>query len=159
MASTVPKHPAQRVRRNIPDKPDQRLPASGRKGRPPKCPLTLGEAGAAWWRWAWSTPQATQFNSGNLYALARRAQMEDRAAALNSPDLPTEMRALAGAELNKIDTAALKIEQEFGLTLKSAMTMHLWVDQPEEGTKTKADDGDNVLDMRNRAKALMTGGT
>ena len=42
-------------RRNAPTIPTTKLPAAGRKGRVPKVPpaYTLGDAGAAWWKWAW----------------------------------------------------------------------------------------------------------
>lgn len=68
--------------RNAPAIPTTELPASGRRGRPPKPPYELGPAGAAWWRWAWALPQAMAWSKGDLYALARRARLEDDAAAL-----------------------------------------------------------------------------
>jgi hypothetical protein len=62
------------------------LPPAGRRGRPPKCPYELADAGGAWWRWAWSTPQATQWDRGSLYTVGRRAQLEDDLAALDQFD-------------------------------------------------------------------------
>jgi len=62
------------------------LPPAGRKGRPPKCPYELAAAGDAWWRWAWRTPQATQWDPGSLYVVGRRAQLEDSLAALDQFD-------------------------------------------------------------------------
>lgn len=62
------------------------LPPAGRKGRPPKCPYELALAGEEWWKWAWRTPQATQWDSGSLYTVARRAQLEDSLAALDQFD-------------------------------------------------------------------------
>ncbi len=66
-------------RTNAPTIPTTELPVAGRKGRPPKAPESykLGKAGAAWWRWAWGTPQAMAWNPGDLYVLARRASLED----------------------------------------------------------------------------------
>jgi hypothetical protein len=58
------------------------LPAAGRVGESPDCPYELAEQGARWWRWVWSTPQATKWNGGDLYHIARRAQLEDDVAAL-----------------------------------------------------------------------------
>jgi hypothetical protein len=43
----------------------------------PVCPYSLGEAGAAWWAWAWETPQAPKWDAGALYTVARRATLED----------------------------------------------------------------------------------
>jgi len=62
------------------------LPKAGRKGRPPNCPYELAAAGVAWWKWAWATPQATQWDTGSLYTVARRAQLEDGLAALDEFD-------------------------------------------------------------------------
>jgi hypothetical protein len=53
------------------------LPAAGRRGRAPVCPYELGVAGSAWWVWAWTTPQATRWDKGALYTVARRARLED----------------------------------------------------------------------------------
>src|SRR5689334_13970589 len=73
-------------RRNVPTISGTDLPADGRKGRLPKCPIELGEAGDAWWRWAWRLPQATRWDDGALYFVARRALLEDHAAALKFTD-------------------------------------------------------------------------
>jgi hypothetical protein len=73
-----------RIRRNKPTPPAAVLPAEGRTGpipRPPKATV-LGEAGKAWWKWAWRTPQSTAWDPGALYAIARRASLEDDLAAL-----------------------------------------------------------------------------
>jgi hypothetical protein len=50
----------------------------------PDCPYALSEAGAAWWEWAWSTPQAKRWDAGVLYTVARRATLEDVVSALES---------------------------------------------------------------------------
>lgn len=71
-------------RRNAPTIESTALPATGRKGRPPKCPYTLAKAGKAWWKWAWGLPQAAKWDDGALYFLARRAQLEDELAILES---------------------------------------------------------------------------
>lgn len=71
-------------RRNAATIPTTKLPAGGYTGRAPKVPSSyaLGPAGKAWWRWAWKTPQAAAWDPGGVYALARRAQLEDELAAL-----------------------------------------------------------------------------
>lgn len=77
-------------RRNAPTIPTTSLPAGGRKGRAPVPPLSykLGPAGKAWWKWAWRLPQAAAWDDGALYAIARRAELEDELAAINSqPEL------------------------------------------------------------------------
>jgi hypothetical protein len=78
----------QKRRRNAPTVPTTVLPATGRKGRPPKHPTAynLQKAGREWWKWAWSTPQATAWDRGALYVIARRAQLEDEVATLEEPD-------------------------------------------------------------------------
>jgi hypothetical protein len=70
--------PASR-RRNAPTIPTTRLAASGRSDPAPACPYDLGEAGSAWWAWAWALPQALAWSVGDLYAVARRARLEDEA--------------------------------------------------------------------------------
>lgn len=49
----------------------------------PDCPYDLGAAGTAWWAWAWASPQAARWDEGALYTVARRAVVEDLAAALD----------------------------------------------------------------------------
>lgn len=100
-------------RRNAPAIPTTRLPATGRKGRAPAVPKAyrLGPAGRAWWKWAWGLPQAAAWDAGALYALARRAQLEDDLAAPaadNDDGLIGEL--LAGADPDAIERviAALK---------------------------------------------------
>ncbi len=87
----MPRGPApskKKRRTNAPTIPTTELDASGRKGRPPKVPeaYNLQKAGKAWWKWAWGTPQAMAWNPGDLYVLARRAQLEDEVAALEESD-------------------------------------------------------------------------
>ncbi len=74
----------QRRRRNAPTIPTTNLPAGGRKGAPPECPLEIADAGARWWAWAWATPQAAAWDDGQLYVIARRAQLEDDVATLDT---------------------------------------------------------------------------
>lgn len=75
-------------RRNAPTIPTTELSASGRKGRAPGLPdhYTLGKSGRAWWKWAWKLPQACAWDSGVLYVVARRAQLEDDLAAIEDAD-------------------------------------------------------------------------
>lgn len=71
-------------RRNKPTIPTSSLPASGFTGGEPDLPPgnDLGEAGMAWWSWAWRTPQAAAWADGHEVTVARRASLEDDLAAL-----------------------------------------------------------------------------
>jgi hypothetical protein len=84
MAGRGPLPSPDAIRRNAPTIPTTSLPASGRKGVAPAPPfgLDLAAEGAAWWSWAWSTPQAAGWSVGDEYLLARRASLEDDIAAL-----------------------------------------------------------------------------
>lgn len=73
-------------RRNAPTIPTTNLPATGRPGRPPKSPIELGASGSAWWSWAWKTPQAAGWSTGDLYLVARRASLQDDIDALEQID-------------------------------------------------------------------------
>ena len=73
-------------RRNAPTVPTTQLAAAGRSEPAPDAPYELGDAGRAWWAWAWALPQATAWDAGALYALARRAQLEDDVVSLESAE-------------------------------------------------------------------------
>lgn len=77
-----------KVRRNAPTIPTTNLPAGGRTGPIPRAPKqpALGPAGMDWWRWAWRTPQASGWSTGNLATIARRASLEDDLGVLESVD-------------------------------------------------------------------------
>lgn len=90
---------ASRRRRNSPTVPQTKLAAGGRKGRPPNPPYSLGNAGRAWWRWAWALPQALAWDRGALYALGRRAQLEDSLAALDQFDPGSLDQFFAGLKI------------------------------------------------------------
>ena len=81
-------------RRNQPTIPTTALPVDGRQGPAPACPYELAEAGRAWWVWAWGTPQAAAWDAGVLYVVARRARLEDDAAALSFGDCPLDLADL-----------------------------------------------------------------
>jgi hypothetical protein len=117
----MPRGPApqkKKRRTNTDAIPTTQLPAKGRKGRPPKVPeaYNLRKAGAAWWRWAWGTPQAAGWDPGALYVLARRAQLEDDLAIQDSSFESTDF-----AELLRIDENELTRELEFVVGRLSSM--------------------------------------
>lgn len=99
MPGPIPKQ--QRRRRNQATIPTNELPAEGRKGKEPAVPAAyeLGKAGKAWWKWAWKLPQATAWDAGTHYALARRAQLEDDLAEIDRAPGLTNLLAeqLSGA--------------------------------------------------------------
>lgn len=78
------------------------LPAAGHTGRRPKCPYDLAGSGMVWWKWAWRTPQATQWDRGTHYHVARRALLEDDQAALGFEDELELHDLLAGADPDAI---------------------------------------------------------
>lgn len=51
-----------------------------------ECPYPLGDAGSAWWDWAWTTPQSVRWDQGALYTAARRAGLEDAYVVVESFD-------------------------------------------------------------------------
>ena len=108
-----------KVRRNTPTIPTTSLPASGRKGVAPATPfgLNLAAEGSAWWSWAWSTPQAAGWSSGDEYLIARRASLEDDMAALATvegldvSDLSAEWRVVV-EKIAALATGRLQLMRE-----------------------------------------------
>jgi len=103
----MPRGPApskKKRRSNAPTIPTTELNASGRKGRPPKLPqaYNLRKAGAAWWKWAWGTPQAMAWDKGALYVVARRAQLEDDLAIADSAFEATDFTDLLGRDEDEV---------------------------------------------------------
>jgi hypothetical protein len=100
--------------------------------------MVLGKHATAWWRWAWSTPQAAGWSVGDAYALARRAALEDDLAALELADefdfesmvgaderevartveyVIRKLKALAGGKMSLLREAR-ELDDRFGLTAK-----------------------------------------
>jgi hypothetical protein len=144
MGSPVPKPDARRQRKVIADRRSaSRVPVTGRSGRPPNCPLDLGDAGRRWWRWAWSTPQACAWNKGFLEPLARRAALEDALDACGSNP----------ADIAKLVPIMVRIDTAFGLTPLAAAQQHLqFVD--DEPAPAKATAEGNVTPIRSRLKGM-----
>lgn len=151
----------QRRRRNAPTVPTTSLPASGRKGCPPACPYELASYGAAWWSWAWGLPQACAWSAGDLYAVARRARLEDEHAALQFVDGLDLVDLLAGADreatqrvewalstLKGCATGTLQVKKEMdalddrlGLNPKALAALRWTIvdDEPAAGAKPMAE--------------------
>lgn len=104
-----------RRRRNAPTFPTTRLPVSGFRGAIPKLPkgVQLEDAGQAWWRWAWRTPQAAAWNAGHVWNVARRAQLEDVWAKQLADGTPTAAMA----------NTMMVLEHRLGLTPKGMLEL------------------------------------
>lgn len=128
-----------------------------RKDAGPKCPYELRTFGDAWWRWAWNTPQSKNWDDGALYAVARRASLEDDLAALESDDVSVadilglddeqamareldwligRLRSMAAGRVSLMKEMR-ELETQLGLGPK-AMAGLGW--KPEEGKKDGLDD-------------------
>lgn len=131
----------QRRRRNAPTIATVTLPASGRPGPPPRPPAgrALGKAGKAWWKWAWSTPQATQW-VGALYVVATRAQHEDALAAIKD-----DPRALVAAL-----KAITELDEQLGLAPK-ALAQLRWTIVPDAPVAAAVPGGVSTVPSRARA--------
>jgi hypothetical protein len=113
----LPKEDAARNKTHEPTIPTTRLPPRGRRGKPPPCPRAykLKPTGRAWWNWAWKTPQAAAWSTGDLYAIARRAMLEDELHK------PTNESLTAAGVLREIR----ELDDRLGLTPK-AMAALRW---------------------------------
>lgn len=149
----------QRRRRNAPTIPTTNLPASGRAGRPPKCPYQLGKAGSTWWRWAWRTPQAAAWSLGDLYTAGRRARLEDDLAALRDiegldlhealdaldeesgrrfRDLVQSLASMATGQVTLMREAR-ELDDRLGLTPKSLAALRWTILDDEKAKPAEAD--------------------
>lgn len=141
----------------------------------PACPYELGDAGAAWWAWAWSTPQAKRWDEGALYTIARRACLEDLADVLDeiqvlsigdidrliNGDPETAGRRL-GWLLKKLRTAAggftdlsremRELEGQLGFGAKSLAALGWAADSGSDG-----ETGDEVERARKRRADRLAG--
>lgn len=132
--------------RNAPTIPTTALPAAGRQGPTPDCPYTLGERGAEWWEWAWHTPQAVAWNAGDLYALARRATMEDPKTVL---DKNGEQVEIDGGTHNE----KVQLDDRYGLTNKGMAALRWKIVDDEDVPAVVPSDG-AVSELADRRKKL-----
>lgn len=140
----------QRRRANQPTIATTALPAAGRTGPTPDAPASadLSTAGLAWWEWAWHTPQATAWDAGSLYVIARRASLEDDLATMGHlesldaidllraedarafRELVTRLSALAGGRL-KVCSEMRELDKVLGLTPKAMADLRWSIDKTE----------------------------
>lgn len=121
-------------RRNKPTFQPATLPAEGFSGPIPDPPShpPLGEHGRQWWMWVWRTPQASQFNAGHLYAIAMRASLEDRMAALWDDEDREAMLLRTIGEARQYD-------DRLGLSPKGMLQLRWSVRANEGAGQTSAD--------------------
>lgn len=155
------------ARRNKPTVPTTKLPAAGREGPAPVCPVPLGEDGATWWEWAWHTPQAAGWSEGDLYFIGHRAQLEDDVKALASEDfsildevlsLPEDdAAAILGGLINRLKALATgkaslltrvnDMDDKLGLSPKGMAALRWKIVEGEEQPKAKAGEGRRGLSL------------
>lgn len=127
--------------RNAPTIPTTNLPAGGYTGPVPALPpgTKLGRAGRAWWKWAWTTPQAAAWHVGHSVTVARRASLEDDLAALGAPLDEAVVRARLA-----VSKEMASLEDRLGLSPKS-MAQLRWSIVADEDMAGSAADVDNVV--------------
>lgn len=141
-------------------------------GPTPRVPkgVTFGEAGRAWWKWAWSTPQAAAWDPGVIYVLCRRAALEDDLAttaqveSLDFLDVLEEERAaqvrLTIGRLASLATGRIAIMREMrelddrlGLTPKALAQLRWTIVESSERQEAAADESVSRLSDRRRRLA------
>lgn len=93
----LPKADQDRRRRNAPTFERVELPASGRRGRPPKirsARTVFTSVVEEWWRDLWASPMATQFLPADIHTLSRLAELKDDYAVEPNVKLLTEIKQL-----------------------------------------------------------------
>jgi hypothetical protein len=162
MSSRGPLPDPNAVRRNAPRIPTTQLRASGPDREPPDVPETYGlmEAGRNFWDWAWRLPQACAWDDGSLYAVARRAQLEDDLAMLRGSDVwmieleefldtaPEDLfkqiqsvfgalKRVAGGEVSLMKEIR-ELDNKLGLTPESMARLRWTIVADEHSQQTKA---------------------
>lgn len=153
-------------RRNAPTIPTTTLPAEGYDGPTPVVPASydLGAAGQAWWSWAWRLPQAAGWSSGDLFALARRASIEDDLVALEAGDFDLaellgmdddgdrvraveviirKLKAMAGGKVSLMREAR-ELDNRFGLTPKGLADLRWTIKATEAAPEPDVGQEDEV---------------
>lgn len=162
-------------RRNAPTVPTTKLPVGGRTEPTPRPPSwsKLGKVGRAWWKWAWSTPQACAWAPGHEAMIARRASLEDDLAAIgtvNSLELSELLDAQAegGVELKALlqRLAALatgrlaicremrELDDRLGLTPKGMAALRWTVVDDGSTQSAPAAPPEGVADLTSRRRRL-----
>lgn len=161
-------------RRNAPTIPTTNLPASGFAGPTPSIPswVKLGKSGKAWWRWAWSTPQAAAWGAGvgQEPLVARRASLEDDLTYLDTVvngvslddlendeqyrELAAAMRRVAAMASGRLQVMRemRELDDRLGLTPKgmAALRWTVVADKVEDAKPASAPGVASIADRRAR---------
>jgi hypothetical protein len=164
--------------RNAPTIPTTKLPAAGREGPTPRLPrwVRLDKAGKAWWKWAWSTPQAAGWSSGDVALVARRATLEDDLIALEELDGRLDLAELLGIEdqremvshlewiistLKRLASGKIAVLKEMrecddrlGLNPKASAALRWSITAPPPGGETTSPVPPGVTDLEDRRRRL-----
>lgn len=162
-----------RRRRNAPTIPTTNLPAGGYTGEMPVPPewVDLGEAGLAWWAWAWRTPQAAAWSPGDDCMIARRASLEDDLRIQNQVDSMDFFDALNAEEAAAVKQligrlAALasgrlaickemrELDNLLGLTPKGMAALRWKIVPDPKAKETAPSTGGNVASLDDRRARL-----
>jgi hypothetical protein len=92
----------------------------------------LGAAGDAWWKWAWKTPTAAAWTEGDLYAVARRATLEDALDRARSKPNPS------ARAIGDLASLCLRTDEALGLTPKGRKALGWTVDTPDTAPPLRA---------------------
>lgn len=162
-------------RRNKRTIPTTNLPISGRSEPAPDLPewVELGNAGRAWWAWAWSTPQAAGWGvgAGQEAIVARRASLEDDLAAAHEVEgldlldvLDTESFAQFKAAIGRLAALATgrlailkemrEVDTRLGLT-PHALAALRWKIVADEEPAAAAGQSDEVTRRREEREARL----
>lgn len=176
MAGRGPLPTGTAIRRNKPTIPTTNLPGAGRQGPIPDPPATyeLGAKALDWWAWAWTTPQAAAWSDGDLFALARRAMIEDDLDALAQADLDVaellgiddgreaidrleaiirSLKAMASGKL-QLMREARELDDRFGLTAKGLAALRWKIVPDEADASGKQPPAPAAGDRRSRLRSV-----
>lgn len=164
-----------RRRRNVPTVPTTKLPVGGRTGPAPRPPswAKLGKIGRAWWKWAWTTPQACAWAPGHEVMIARRASLEDDLAAVgtvtslelselldadaddNAAALRSLLQRLAGLASGRLAICRemRELDDRLGLTPKGMAALR-WTVVEQGASQSPVAPPDGVADLTSRRRRL-----
>lgn len=129
------------VRRNAPTIPTTELPASGRPGPVPAPPawakIPARGPARSWWNWAWKTPEAALWSTGDMQVVARLAKL------------------MGGAETEdpKVGSMIDRLESKLGFGAKAKLDMRAKV-VADEGSAAAAGSDEVARRRQERRKRV-----